>query len=236
MEKLLLAQTDAIVFESAFAQQAYEQTIATPACPAPVIHNGLTPPEFEPIAAAPDAADFVFIGEFRAVKGIEYLLDALTQVRAPGGRPATLHMAGSGPEFEAANARIAALGLGDRVRLAGVQPAREALAHGRCAVVPSLAESLPYVILEAAAAQLPVIATNVGGIAEIFGPTAGSLIPAADAPALARAMQASLDHPAAAEAEMQARLAFIRSGFSVARMTDSIEALYRQVLLARRGG
>jgi glycosyltransferase involved in cell wall biosynthesis len=95
--------------------------------------------------------------------------------------------------------------------------------------VPSLNESLPYVVLEAAAAGRPVIATNVGGIAEIFGPTAPSLLPPADAPVLQRSMQAFMDDPAAAEREMQLRFDFIRNRFSVAHMTDEIEALYRQV-------
>ncbi len=71
LERLLLAQTDAIVFESAYAQRAYQQMIATPPCPGPVIHNGLTPAEFVPIIPGPEARDFVFIGEFRPVKGIE---------------------------------------------------------------------------------------------------------------------------------------------------------------------
>ena len=235
MERWLLAQTDAIIFESAFAQQTYQRMIATPHCPAPIIHNGLTPIEFEPITPLPEAADFVFIGEFRAVKGISVLLDALAQVAAPDGRPATLHMAGSGPDFEATKAKIAALGLTGRVHLAGVQPARTALAHGRCAVVPSLAESLPYVILEAASARLPVISTRVGGIAEIFGPTEGSLLPPSDSSALARAMQSFLDHPEAAQREMEQRLEFISARFSVGHMTDQIEALYRQTLAARRG-
>ena len=91
--------------------------------------------------------------------------------------------------------QIARLGLTDRVTLAGVQPARAMFARGRCAVVPSLAESLPYVVLEAAAARLPVISTRVGGIPEIFGPTAASLIPANDAGALRAAMTDVLDHP-----------------------------------------
>lgn len=235
VEHLLAAATDGIVFESAFAQAAYIDQIAAPRCAAPVIHNGLTPDEFEPIIPAPDAADFVFIGEFRAVKGIDYLLDALAPLRAPDGRPATLVMAGGGPDLDAVKARIARLGLETRVTLLGVKPARPTLHLGRCAVVPSLAESLPYVILEAASANRPVIATDVGGISEIFGPTVQSLVPAADAPALARAMQGFLDDPAAAARDTAIRLAHIRAGFSVAHMTDRIEALYREALAARRG-
>jgi len=234
VEHLLAAATDGIVFESAFAQAAYIDQIAAPRCPAPVIHNGLTPDEFEPIIPAPDAADFVFIGEFRAVKGIDYLLDALAPLRAPNGRPATLVMAGGGPDLDAVKARIARLGLESRVTLVGVKPARPTLHLGRCAVVPSLAESLPYVILEAASANRPVIATDVGGISEIFGPTVQSLVPAADAMALGRAMRGFLDDPDAAAREAATRLAHIRAGFSVAHMTDRIEALYREALAARR--
>lgn len=234
IERILLAPTDAIVFESAFARDAFRATIATPQCLSPVIHNGVAPAEFEPVTPRPDAADFVYIGEFRDVKGIEFLLEGLVGVTAPGRRPATLVMAGAGPDLEKIKARITALGLATRVHLAGVQPAREMLARGRLLMVPSLAESLPYVILEAAAAGRPVIATNVGGIAEIFGPTASSLLPARNAEALARAMQAYLDDPDAATSEAETRLAFIRPRFSIAHMTDEIEALYRKALESRR--
>ena len=55
-------------------------------------------------------------------------------------------------------------------------------------VVPSRAESLPYIVLEAAAAGLPIIATNVGGIPEIFGPDADELVPPGDPAALADAI------------------------------------------------
>ena len=233
IERALLGATDAIVFESGFAQRAYTEQIGKPTCPGPVIHNGLMPAEFEPIVPGPGAADFVFIGEFRAVKGISYLLDALVDLRAADGRPATLVMAGGGPDLDAIRSQIASLGLTGRVTLLGVKPARPTLHLGRIAVVPSLAESLPYVILEAAAAGRPVIATDVGGLREIYGPTASSLLPAADAAALRRAMQSTLDDPAAAAREAEMRLAHIRSGFSVAHMTDQIEALYRQVLAAR---
>lgn len=225
-ERALLPHTDAVIFESAFARKAFSDSIAPPHGPAPVIHNGLRPAEFVPVEAGPEARDFVFVGEFRALKGIHVLLEALAGLTASDGRPATLVMAGSGPELEAFRAQVEARGLAGRIELAGVRPAREMFARGRCVVVPSLAELLPYVVLEAAAAGRPVLATRVGGVAEIFGPTAPSLLPPADAPALAAAMQAFLDDPGPAAREAAARLDHIGPRFSVGRMADAIEALY----------
>lgn len=230
LERALMAQTGAIIFESAYAQATYSALIGQPSCPAQVIHNGLTPDEFVPVAPLPDAADFVFVGELRDLKGIFVLAEALVGVTRKDGTAATLVMAGDGPNRAEFEAQIARLGLGDRVTLLGAQPARPTFARGHIAVVPSLAESLPYVVLEAAAAQLPVIASRVGGIPEIFGPTAASLVPANDVAALRGAMQAALDDPAAAKAEMALRLEHIGRQFAVGPMTDSIEALYRSVL------
>ena len=118
------------------------------------------------------------------------------------------------------------MGLTQQVNLVGSRPAREVFAQGRIAVVPSLAESLPYIVLEAAAARLPVISTRVGGIPEIFGPTAHSLVPASDVVALRSAMQRGMDNPEAAQAETQQRLAYISQHFAVEQMVSRIEALY----------
>lgn len=226
LEQILMAKTSAIIFESAFARKTYAALIGEPTCRTEVIHNGLRPDEFVPVQADADAADFVFVGELRALKGIFALVAALSEVRRTDGSGATLVMAGDGAERGSLEAQIDRLGLGGRVTLLGAQPARPTFAKGRVAVVPSLAESLPYVVLEAAAAQLPVISTNVGGIPEIFGPTADHLVRAEDVLALRIAMQNALDDPKAAKAEMAIRLAHIETGFSVARMTDGIEALY----------
>ena len=234
-EKMIVDLTDGFIFESDFARRAFFEKIDQPNQPTPVIHNGLAPEEFEPIVPRPDAKDFVFIGEFREMKGIRYLIDAIAEVRGPGGRLATMVMAGDGPDMPAIKAQIARLGLEQRITLLGAKPARPTLALGRCEVVPSLAESLPYVVLEAASAARPVIATDVGGVSEIFGPTAGSLIPPADSAALQRSMQAFMDDPAAADAEMRLRLEHIRDRFSLKHMADQIEALYRQVLRTRGG-
>ena len=226
--------TDAYIFESAYAQRAFHEQVGVPPCREAVIHNGLAPAEFEPVPLDPDARDFVFIGEFRDVKGIPQLIEALEGLRRPDGRPAGIAMAGGGPDFEMWQQQIAARGLGDRIELLGVRPAREALRRGNVLVVPSLAESLPYVILEGTAAGRQVISTTVGGIAEIFGPTAGSLVPPNDAATLRIAMQHALDDPAGAAQEAERRLEFIRPRFSIAHMTDQIEALYREILARRR--
>ena len=233
-ERALGGRTDAYVFESAFAQRAFHEQIGRPPCREEIIYNGLASAEFEPVPLDPDAHDFVFIGEFRDIKGIGVLIEALAGIIAPGGRPATLAMAGGGPEFARWQAEIAARDFGPRIELLGVRPARVALARGRVLVVPSLAESLPYVILEGAAAGRPVLSTNVGGIAEIFGPTALSLLAPGDATALRAAMQRALDDPASAEAEAAIRLDYIRPRFAIAHMSGRIETLYRDLLAARR--
>jgi glycosyltransferase involved in cell wall biosynthesis len=230
IERMLMARTSAIIFESAYAQRTYSALIGTPTCRSMVIHNGLRPEEFVPVEPRPDAADFVFVGELRSLKGIFPLVEALAQVVRPDGTPANLVMAGDGPDRQALEERIGELDLSNRVALVGSRPARDVFAMGRIAVVPSLAESLPYVVMEAAAAQLPVISTRVGGIAEIFGPTADALIAPDNAENLASAMQAALTDPAGASAQMRIRLDHVKSEFSVGRMTKAIEALYRQAI------
>lgn len=222
LERALMAKTSALIFESAYAEKTYEELIGAPTCPTRIIHNGIRPEEFEPIIPAADAAEFVFVGALRELKGIYPLVEALAGI--PDVR---LVMAGDGEERAALEARIAELGIGERVTLVGSQPARKVFAMGRCVVVPSLAESLPYIIMEAAAARRPVISTQVGGIGEIFGPTAGSLIAPNDPVALRAAMLGYLQHPGEVEAEMNVRLGHIKEAFSVARMVDEIEALYR---------
>ena len=71
----------------------------------------------------------------------------------------------SGPEFKGL---AQSLGLIDCVKFPGHLPATQALKRGRLLVIPSRAESFPYVVLEAAAGQVPVVASEVGGIPEIL--------------------------------------------------------------------
>ena len=157
-----------------------------------------------------------------------FLLDALLRLRAQG-RPLRLLMVGSGPDADVLAARVVEMGLGDAVAFEPPQAIRAVLARGRVMVVPSLAESLPYVVLEAAAACQPLVATNVGGIPEIFGPAAAQLVPARDGKALAGAIARILDEEPEARAALR-RARRLRQG----AVLDDPDGL-RRALGLRRG-
>lgn len=227
LERALAGRTDMVFFESHYAERTYGQLIGKPRCRAQVVHNGLATGEFEPVHPDPDAHDFVFVGELRTLKGVGVLLDVVKAISEARRRP-SLHITGDGPDRALFEARVRELGIAGQVVFAGAGPAREAFRRGRVVVVPSLAESLPYIVMEAVAAGRPVIATDVGGIGEIFGPTRDELVVAGDPAALARAMAATLDHPSAAYSEARAR--HVRNSFSVAAMTDAIEKAYLQAV------
>ena len=116
---------------------------------------------------------------------------------------------------------------------AGAMPARQAFALGRVLAVPSRAESLPYIVLEAAAAGKPQIATSVGGIPEIFGAQSSRLIPPDDAGALARETVQALDHPAETEQAAASLRMRVANSFTIDSMVDGVLAGYAEALAAK---
>ncbi len=115
-----------------------------------------------------------------------------------------------------------------RVTFRAAMPARDAFRLGRLLVVPSRAKSLPYVVLEAAGAGVPIIATDVGGIPEIFGPMRRHLIPSDSVSALGDRVVQSLTAPAERRVQDARTLAeYVRNNFSLVRMVDGILAAYR---------
>ena len=231
-ERVLMRRTELLLFESAYGRDTFRAKIGEPSALVRVVHNGVTPAEFAAVEPGPDATDLLFIGELRALKGIDLLIDAIAQV-ARERRSVTATIVGDGPDKAALEAKVKALKLGDAVRFTGAMPARAAFALGQVLVVPSRAESLPYIVLEAAAASVPMIATSVGGIPEIFGPDAANLVPAGDAAALAQAIIAALAEPAIARAATWRLRMRVSGAFSAAAMTDSVLAGYRAALAAR---
>lgn len=233
MERLLARATDLFLFESAYIRDRFEQSVNAPAERKYVTLNGVSDAEFTPVQPAHDAADFLYIGELRALKGIDTLLDALASLKDQHAW--SLNVVGAGPDDALLRERASSLGLGDRVRFLGAMPARDAFARGRALVVPSRAESLPYVVIEAAAAQLPIVATNVGGIPEIMAPAAGDLIIPDNPEVLAQAMKRLKEMTPDAAAHRARMLAdFVQQRFTIAAMTTSILNACAHAVQAKR--
>jgi glycosyltransferase involved in cell wall biosynthesis len=155
-------------------------------------------------APFPAARRVVCIGRLCEAKGQWLLVEAAARLAA-GGTPFEIAIVGEGPLRGEIEARIARLGVGDRVKLLGALPeeeVKEQIRASRALVLPSFAEGLPVVIMEALALGRPVLGTWVAGIPELVEPgVTGWLIPPGDAEALAAALARvlALDEPALAE-------------------------------------
>ena len=146
-------------------------------------------------AGATASTSLVCVGRLGEQKGHLLLLDAMRRVFDRGHR-FSLVLAGDGELRAAVEARVRELGLQGHVRITGwigsAEVRRELLA-ARALVLPSFAEGLPVVIMEAMALRRPVVTTYVAGIPELVqhGRT-GWLVPAGDEEALADAIVACL--------------------------------------------
>jgi glycosyltransferase involved in cell wall biosynthesis len=231
-ERALMSRTDLFLFESAYGRDVFKAKIGEPPNLVRVVHNGVADDEFQPIVVTQSASDLLFIGELRMLKGVDVLIAAIRQL-AQEGRKVTATIVGDGPDRAQFERAVRKHGLGEQVQFVGAKPARQAFSLGRLLVVPSRAESLPYIVLEAAAAGVPMIASQVGGIPEIFGPDAGTLVAPGDPAVLARAIsQAMQDRGARHSATLRLKTR-LRALFSADVMTDTILAAYREALVVQ---
>jgi glycosyltransferase involved in cell wall biosynthesis len=232
IERALMNSTDLFLFESAFARDIYQRTIGTPTGLVRCVFNGVTADEFDPIVPAPDATDIVYVGEFRHIKGADLLIDAVARLHSDG-KPFTLTLAGDGEELEGLKAQIRKLGLAEAVRFIGHVKARYGFSKGKLLVVPSRGDSMPYVVIEAAAAGIPMVAANVGGIPEIFGPHTEALFAPNIVGAMADAIETALEDLAAAQARAKSLRERIFLHFSQKAMVEGVLAGYRDAFADR---
>ncbi len=153
--------------------------------------------------------------------------DLVVAAVAVAGADIHLTLVGDGELAPAIHQQVALLGLTDRVSMPGVadpQPFLEA-AHAFCLM--SDYEGSPMTVLEAMRAGLPVIASNLPGIAEAVGPDAGFLC--ADAAEVSSAIRRLADDPVEAARAGRAARARWEQRFTASRMADGYEALYRSL-------
>tara|TARA_R110002049_G_scaffold161405_5_gene326930 strand:- start:3828 stop:4961 length:1134 start_codon:yes stop_codon:yes gene_type:complete len=228
MERFLERWTSALIHVSAYEQRTYSEKVGAPSCKAAVIHNGIGEPELLPVIPGSDARDFLFIGMLRDLKGVDLFIEAMHDLNREA--PATAWIVGDGAEEDKARYRdmVEQRGLTDVVSFHPSMPARQAFAMAHAIVVPSRAESLPYIVLEAAGASMPMICTNVGGIGEIYGEQADALVNP-DLPAITQAMRKlqQAGFHSGQTAPLHQRVA---NGFSIRRMEHGIMQLYRAAL------
>ncbi|SFO25021.1 Glycosyltransferase involved in cell wall bisynthesis [Bradyrhizobium sp. Ghvi] len=226
LERTLMDSTDLFLFESAFARDTYQRIVGTPKGVVHCVFNGVTPEEFESVVIADDATDLAYVGEFRHIKGADLLIDAVARLHQ-NGKKVTLTLGGDGEETAALKAQVERLGLVDAIRFIGHVKARYGFSKGRLLVVPSRGDSMPYVVIEAGAAGIPMIAARVGGIPEIFGPESPGLFAASNVEAMAEAIAAALADAQATAQRACALRERISAHFSQQAMVDGVLAGYR---------
>lgn len=146
-----------------------------------------------------------------------------------------LVIVGEGPQRPELERRIAELGLADTVRLLGNrQDVAALLAECDVLVLSSIAEGMPVTLLEAMAAGLPIVSTNVGGVASVVeAGITGTLVAASDPQALAAALSIYVADETLRRQHGQAGYARVAAQFSLGAMVDAYASLYDE-LLGRR--
>lgn len=140
----------------------------------------------------PDKKIALFIGKFRKVKGIEYLIEALSILNTENSLNFDMVFVGSGPLQESYETSIAANNLQRNVRFLGNlshDQISDWLAMSNALCLPSLNEGMPNVVLEALSCGVPVVATQVGGIPDVVTSENGILVPSQNSKQLAEALK-----------------------------------------------
>ena len=201
--------------------------------------NGVDTEFFRPLPAEAAGHDrdrpyrLVVVSRLLKKKGVEYFVRAmpliLTQV------PVEAVVIGDGPERTRLEALSRDLGISDRVTFLGARPHSEMpglLAACDLAVLPSLGEATSIAALEAMACELPVAATNVGGLPQIVDDGVGGLCEAANPRDLSRLVTGLLAGGRLRELGAEARRRVV-GHWSNDRLADRHEALYRELLAGR---
>jgi glycosyltransferase involved in cell wall biosynthesis len=224
IERQLARFSDQLVFVSDYERRTFHEKIGRLKVAEALVYNGLRADEFDPVEPRPDAADFLYIGAMRDLKGPDLMLDAIAQAESRTGRALSAVMVGDGEDLPRYREQAERLGLCPRVTFLPPMPAREAFALARTIIVPSRAEAMPYIVLEALVAGKTMIATAVGGIPEIF-PAGSPALVAPDAGEMAARMATLVADERAFAGHMPA-IDDLRQRFGADVMADRIEALY----------
>ncbi len=179
-----------------------------------------------------------WVGRLSPEKGPDVLLRAVTLIGRPQVRLSYLGDGSSRVALEAQEREIVAHGSVDydRVRFHGnVANAGRLLKAFDVLVLSSRSEGTPMILFEAMDAEVPVVATRVGGVPDVVTEQEAILVPSEDAEALAHGIRQVLHNPTDASQRAQGARLVLRQKFAPERWLDAYEDLYRAVMAGRRG-
>jgi len=161
-----------------------------------IAHCGVEPERYESDAEKQDhGPHLTFVGRLAAVKGLPVLFDALPQI-LQDFPDLKVTLIGDGPERAQLEQDVQNAGLGNVVEFAGYRSQSDVadmLQQTDMLVLPSFAEGVPVVLMEAMAARIPVVTTQIAGIPELVeNGVSGMLVPPGDTDAFAQAINALL--------------------------------------------
>jgi len=200
-----------------------------------MIQNAWSPTE-EPLSRgaaraalglAPDAQVVGWVGRLSPEKGADVLIDAAASLR---DLPLLCSLVGEGSERDSLRRQVERTGMQDRVHLHGVVPDAGRLFQAfDCFVLSSHTEGTPMVLFEAMATDTPIVATRVGGVADVVPESDGILIPAGDSDALADAIRFTLSDPESAATRASSAKRRLHELFSTEEWVSLYDEVYRDV-------
>jgi glycosyltransferase involved in cell wall biosynthesis len=229
LERMLEFLTDGLIFICDFERRTYETKIGKPRTRSVMIYNGISERDFRIIPTRSDSVHFVYIGMLRDLKGPDLFVDAFAKTERRIGRPLSALMIGDGPDRDKYHRMMVERGLGHRIGMLPAMRVQEAFAVSENVVVPSRAEAMPYIVLEALAAGKTVIASSVGGIPEALGENSAALAKPEDADDLSRIMAQAVMEPQWGASNMP-DIGTIQSNFSASAMARDTLRLYQNIL------
>jgi glycosyltransferase involved in cell wall biosynthesis len=203
-----------------------------------LVHNGIEPPRFMSRTEArarllPDFPDTVYdmcwigtIAEYHPNKNLDVLIEALAILKERG-MPTHLLLIGEGEERKNLQTRARECGVQEYVHLVGYIPeAVRYLTALDIFCLPSKKEGLPYVLLEAGYATLPVVASDITGNTEIVTDKETGVVVEVTKDTLASAFERLITHPDQARGYADALNKHVASSFSIEHMVQETARLY----------
>ncbi len=233
--KCILWCADRVIFVSQFDQKTFVSRRLVLQERSEVIYNGIDAPNFlsrdearHQLGLPKETVVVGTLARFSFPKNLSFLIESFALWNHPN---ALLYLVGSGPEESLLKELVQSKGLNERVIFRNGDATL--LKAFSCFVLSSRYEGFPYVLLEAALAEVPIIATRVGGVDELIKDhQTGALIPSGDAHALVHALEQAVSQSELSQQYAKKARKRVEDVFTKKLMIQEVDRIYRTITSA----